>query len=62
MPPERRTLLESYYVYSGSEKAKMHKQLAEELGLSINALRNRALRARQELESSLRSYLRKNNR
>jgi len=62
MQPDRRTLLESYYVYSGSEKARMHKKLAEEQGLSINALRNRALRARQELESSLRRYLRENNR
>ena len=60
--PERRQLIEAYYAYSGNEKAKMHRKLAEEHGLSINALRNRALRARQELESSMREYLKKNIR
>ncbi len=62
MHPERRTLLERYYLYSGTEKASMHQKLAQEYGLSINALRNRAMRARQELEVSMRRYLKENTR
>jgi RNA polymerase sigma factor (sigma-70 family) len=62
MQPDRRELLEAYYVYSGNEKAKMHQKLAQDLGLSINALRNRALRARKELEASIRKRLKENNR
>lgn len=62
MQQERRTLLEKYYLYSGGEKASMHQKLAQEYGLSINALRNRAMRARQELEVSMRRYLKENSR
>jgi DNA-directed RNA polymerase specialized sigma24 family protein len=62
MQPDRRKLLETYYVYSGAEKAVMHQKLAQEYGLSINALRNRAMRARQELEASMRRYLKENSR
>jgi DNA-directed RNA polymerase specialized sigma24 family protein len=57
MQPERRRLVEAYYSYSSSEKIKMHQQLAEAEGLSLNALRNRALRARQELEACIRKQL-----
>jgi len=62
MQPDRRRLLEAYYVYSGNEKAKVHQELALQHGLSINALRNRVLRSRQELEASIRKYLKKNSR
>jgi DNA-directed RNA polymerase specialized sigma24 family protein len=62
MQPDRRKLLETYYVYSGNEKAGMHQKLAQKYGLSINALRNRAMRARQELETSMRRYLKENSR
>jgi DNA-directed RNA polymerase specialized sigma24 family protein len=58
--PERRRLIEAYYSYSGAEKIKMHQQLAEAEGLSLNALRNRTLRARQELEACIRRQLGKN--
>jgi DNA-directed RNA polymerase specialized sigma24 family protein len=57
MQPERRRLVEAYYSYSNSEKIKMHQQLAEAEGLSLNALRNRVLRARQELEACIRKQL-----
>lgn len=60
MSPERRRLIEAYYNYNGSEKIKMHQQLAEAEGLSLNALRNRALRTRQELETCIRRQLGKN--
>jgi DNA-directed RNA polymerase specialized sigma24 family protein len=57
MRPERRRLIEAYYSYSESEKIKTHQQLAEAEGLSLNALRNRALRTRQELEICIRRRL-----
>jgi DNA-directed RNA polymerase specialized sigma24 family protein len=60
MPPERRRLIEAYYNYTGAEKIRMHQQLAEAEGLSLNALRNRALRTRQELETCIRRRLGKN--
>lgn len=60
MQPERRRLIEAYYSYNTSEKIKMHQQLAEAEGLSLNALRNRALRARQELETCIRKQLGEN--
>jgi RNA polymerase sigma factor (sigma-70 family) len=54
MPRDRRELIKAYYTYGGGEKAKAHQELAERLGLSLNSLRNRALRARQELETCIR--------
>ena len=60
MSPERRRLIEAYYNFNGGEKIKMHQQLAEAEGLSLNALRNRALRARQDLETCIRRQLGKN--
>jgi DNA-directed RNA polymerase specialized sigma24 family protein len=60
MRPERRRLIEAYYRYNGGEKIKMHQELAEAEGLSLNALRNRALRTRQELETCIRKHLGKN--
>jgi DNA-directed RNA polymerase specialized sigma24 family protein len=60
MRPERRHLIEAYYSYAGAEKIKMHQQLAEAEGLSLNALRNRALRTRQDLEACIRRRLGKN--
>ena len=57
LQPETRNLLEQYYIHRGSEKVKMRQRLADELGLTINALRNRALRGRQELEACMREFL-----
>jgi DNA-directed RNA polymerase specialized sigma24 family protein len=57
MPADRRTLLEQYYAHSGSEKIQRHQKLAQDLGLTLNALRNRASRARRELEEEIRAYL-----
>lgn len=59
LQPERRSLIEQYYLHSGKDKAVFHRKLADELGLTVNALRNRALRARQELEACLRKSLSK---
>jgi DNA-directed RNA polymerase specialized sigma24 family protein len=42
LPPDRRNMIERYY---GADR----NALARELGVSMNALRNRALRIREEL-------------
>ena len=45
----------TYYAGDGSERISRRQRLAAELGLSLNALRNRALRLRGTLERSLAS-------
>ncbi len=45
----------TYYDSNGSERISRRQRLAAELGLSLNALRNRALRLRDMLERSLAS-------
>ena len=54
LSPERRQLLESYYGWRSGRKAEHHLQLAQTLGLSTEALRNRVLRSRVQLESCVR--------
>lgn len=56
LPLDRRQLIESYYVHKGN-KARSHQQLAVEYGITVNALRTRALRVRQELERAILQYL-----
>ncbi len=51
---ERRRLLESYYGWSPSHKGEYHLQLAQSLGLNLDALRNRAFRSRVQLEACVR--------
>ncbi len=60
LQPERRRMLERYYLHTVKEKVQSHQKLADELGLTINALRNRALRARQDLETCIRMRLGEN--
>jgi hypothetical protein len=45
----------TYYAWDGSERISRRQRLAAELGLSLNALRNRAMRLRGMLERSLAS-------
>ena len=47
----------AYYGGDGGERIRGRQRLATELGLSLNALRNRALRMRQALERCVRSRL-----
>jgi hypothetical protein len=54
LSPERRRLLETYYGWSPSNKAEHHLQLAQSLGLNLDALRHRVLRSRVQLESCVR--------
>jgi DNA-directed RNA polymerase specialized sigma24 family protein len=55
LPHDRRNLVLDYY--TGSDRIKSRHRLAEELGLTLNALRIRAHRARLELEDCLRRRL-----
>jgi len=50
LPPEKRDIALDYHVYEGHDKVEQHKAMAEELGISENALRGRAHRIRNELE------------
>ncbi len=57
LAPEKRSLLESYYQYSGIAKVKEHAEAAKRLKISVNALRNRVMRIRMELETCMRKGL-----
>jgi DNA-directed RNA polymerase specialized sigma24 family protein len=56
LPAEQRRLIESYYVL-GENKARSHEKLAMRYGITVNALRTRALRLRKELEAAVARYL-----
>ena len=56
LPADRRKLIEAYYVH-GENKARSHQKLAMQYGITVNALRTRALRVRQELEAAIVHYL-----
>lgn len=56
LPAEQRRLIQSYYMY-GESKARSHEKLAIEFGITVNALRTRALRIRKELEAAVADYL-----
>ena len=58
MPAGKRDLLTTYYEWRGERKIEHHRNLAEKLGLTLNALRNRLMRARQELDACVRNRLR----
>jgi DNA-directed RNA polymerase specialized sigma24 family protein len=57
--PENRALILDYYRAEKSDKIKLRKQLAEELGTPLNALRIRAHRIRLQLERCVSDCLRK---
>ena len=50
---EKRDLILDYHIYDGSQKAKHHRQMAEELGISDGALRGRAHHLRGSLEKCI---------
>jgi len=54
LSPEGRRLLEKYYAWSSNHKARHHQELAQSLGLSLEALHNRTLHARTRLEACIR--------
>lgn len=55
LPPESRSMIERYYCAEGDNQIEARQRLAAELGISNNALRNRAMRIRAELEESARA-------
>jgi DNA-directed RNA polymerase specialized sigma24 family protein len=57
MKPEQQELLRGYYRETGGEKIEHHRQLAAERGVTLNALRNRLMRARRELDECVRRRL-----
>jgi DNA-directed RNA polymerase specialized sigma24 family protein len=57
MPVAKRVLLRSYYESTGRRKIEHHRQLAERLGITINTLRNRLMRARRDLDACVRNRL-----
>jgi RNA polymerase sigma factor (sigma-70 family) len=57
-PTPKQQLLRSYYTWTGTQKILHHQHLASELGLTVNALRNRLMRAKKELETCVRQRLR----
>ena len=59
---DNRRLLESYYSGDGSERIRNRQKLAAELGIAINALRNRALRLRDSLENCTARFLARDQR
>ncbi len=50
-------LILRYYAGSGSSHIAVRREIARELGLELNALRNRALRIRERLEACVRRRL-----
>ena len=51
LAPEARRLVEQYYLGSPESRVAARKMLAAKLGISMDALRSRALRIRRELEN-----------
>lgn len=50
LPAGARDLLARYYSADGRKRIALRQQMAEEMGMELNALRNRALRLRERLE------------
>jgi hypothetical protein len=59
---DSRQLLERYYSGDGSDRIRNRQALAAQLGIAINALRNRALRLRDSLENCTARYLARNRK
>jgi DNA-directed RNA polymerase specialized sigma24 family protein len=57
LSPSNRYILERYYTGDAGDRIRNRRQLAAELGLDRNALRNRALRLRRQLEDCIERRL-----
>ena len=57
LAPESRSLILRYYDGDAGARIRNRNKLARELGISLNSLRNRALRLRDRLEKSLNDCL-----
>lgn len=54
LPAQKRELILDYYLYEGKDKAELHRRMAEELEISVGALRTRAHHLRRDLEKCVR--------
>ena len=59
LPHQDRTMILQYYGADGTVRIRARQKLAEELQISLNALHNRALRLRKQLELCVESGLKK---
>jgi RNA polymerase sigma factor (sigma-70 family) len=57
LPPQNRELIMTYYQEDKGKKIELRRQLAEELGVPMNALRIRAHRIRKTLEECIQNCL-----
>jgi DNA-directed RNA polymerase specialized sigma24 family protein len=53
LPPKSRELLQNYYSAEGRARIIARQRMADEMGMELNALRNRALRLRDRLEECI---------
>lgn len=58
LPEDQRRLILRYYSHAGGAKVRDHAQLADELGITVSALRNRAQRVRDRLERAVADCVR----
>jgi DNA-directed RNA polymerase specialized sigma24 family protein len=61
LAPEQRELIRRYYSAEGRTQIDARKRQAAELDVSINALRNRALRIRADIEGWARAQLKESS-
>lgn len=54
LPSQKRELILDYYLYEGKDKAEHHRRMAEELEISVGALRTRGHHLRRDLEKCVR--------
>jgi DNA-directed RNA polymerase specialized sigma24 family protein len=54
---DQRTLILEYYRGAGKSRIDHRRHLADELGIELNALRNRAMRLRERMEACVRAKL-----
>lgn len=57
LPEESRSLLKEYYDWEKGSKIEKRRRMAEQMGISLNNLRIRALRARDTLERCIRNCM-----
>jgi DNA-directed RNA polymerase specialized sigma24 family protein len=62
LPPESKSLLINYYSGEKGARIQQRRLLAGSLGLELNALRNRALRLRERLETCIENCMRMSGR
>lgn len=59
LSPQQQDLIRSYYTGDQQDRIRNRAQLAEQLGLEMNALRNKAMRLRQRLEKCIQTCMEK---